>query len=209
MTILLWRDAGRKTMTLGDGCAARARVARRWPFTTAAWWRRWKRWSIRPRGATRRGRCAGRAAVRRGWRGNSKTRATGLRPIPAGPRRSSPSTTPVASATRAIPPRPSALACLTLGIPDCLDVSVVVINLATNHLIHGLSVREIIGVQHVYEKVNGCTANLIPLKHFVQRKAIPVEDLLNFSRPLCLEIVNQNDDWIRTKGTAEPANRYR
>ena len=68
---------GRKTMTLGDGCAARARVERRWPFTTAAWWRRWKRWSIRPRGATRRGRCAGPAAVRRGWRGNSKTRATG------------------------------------------------------------------------------------------------------------------------------------
>ena len=75
---------------------------------------------------------------------------------------------------------PAQLLQVALGIPDCLDVSVVVFNLRTKHRIHGSSVREIIGLQHVYKKVNGSTSNLIRFKHFIQRTAVPVEDLLDF-----------------------------
>ena len=83
---------------------------------------------------------------------------------------------------------------VALGIPDCLDVSFVVINLGTKHLIHGLSVREVVSLQHVREKVNGCTATLILSKHFVQRIAIPAKNLLALFRPRRLEIVDQNNE---------------
>ena len=46
---------GRKTTMPRDGCAGRARAARRWLSTTPACWRRWKGSSTRQRAATRRG----------------------------------------------------------------------------------------------------------------------------------------------------------
>ena len=92
-----------------------------------------------------------------------------------------------------------------LRVPDCLDVSFVVANLGTEHLIQSLSVCEIVGLQHVYQEVNRCAANLIGSKHLVKRKAVPIEDLPDVTRPPRLEIIHQNDEIVF--GREEAASR--
>ena len=81
-----------------------------------------------------------------------------------------------------------------LGVPNCFDISFIIFKLDAEHRIHGPGVCEIIGFQHVHEKMDGCAASLIRLKYRVQCEAIPVEDLLDFSGSICLEIIDQNDE---------------
>ena len=81
-----------------------------------------------------------------------------------------------------------------LGVPNRFDISLVILKLGSEHRIHGSGVCEITGFQHVHEKMDGCAASLIRLKYRVQRQAIPVEDLLDFSSSICLEIIDQNDE---------------
>ena len=81
-----------------------------------------------------------------------------------------------------------------LGVSNCFDVSLAIFKLGTEHRIHGSGVCEIIGFQHVHEKMDRCAASPIRRKHRAQCEAIPVEDLLDFSGSICLEIIDQNDE---------------
>ena len=81
-----------------------------------------------------------------------------------------------------------------LGVPNCFDISLVILKLGTEHRLHGAGVCEIIGFQHVHEKMDRCAASLIRQKYRVQCQAIPVEDLLDFSGSISLEIIDQNDE---------------
>ena len=82
---------------------------------------------------------------------------------------------------------------IPLGVADGLHISVEVIQFGPKHRVHRLCVREIVGLEHVDQKMDRCSMRLILGKHRIEREPIAVEDLLNVSRPPFLEIVDHEN----------------
>ena len=82
---------------------------------------------------------------------------------------------------------------LALWIADCLDISVILLEICTQHCIDRTDIRKVIGFEHVHEKVHGCPRSLTLVENCIKGEAISVEDLLYIFRSFPLEIVNQDD----------------
>ena len=82
---------------------------------------------------------------------------------------------------------------LTLRVANGLHVSFEVIEIGSEDRVHRLRVREIVGLEHVDQKMDGCLMSLILGEHRIEREPIAVEDLLSVSRPPFLEIVDHEN----------------